>query len=60
MNSFAVNKIMQVRKARAVDVNGEQRPIAQTAAIPRSPIKSVARQNQSAMRRSAVAVGIGT
>src|SRR6266700_4074413 len=46
---------MQVRKARAIGLNGEHCAIARTAAISRRAIQGIARQNQSGLRRSSVA-----
>src|SRR6266446_2620060 len=51
---------MQGGKTRAVAVDGEHRASAPTAARQRGPIQGVARQNQSGMRISSIAVGIST
>ncbi len=46
---------MQVRKTRAIGVDGEYRAIARTAALKRRPIQGVARYNQSGLRISSIA-----
>ena len=48
---------MQVRKARAIGVDGEHCAFAVNAAIKRRPIQSVARYNQAGHRPGSVAVG---
>src|SRR5664280_3180680 len=49
---------MQVRKARAIQVEPEHGATAELAAAARRPEEGVARQNQSALERGSVAVGI--
>ena len=48
---------VQVRKARAIGVDPEQRAMVRMAASIRRSVKGVSRQNQSRIRDSAVAVG---
>src|SRR6266446_3410341 len=48
---------MKCRKPRAIGVDGEDRAMAPSAAMSCCAIQGVARQNQSAIRKSSVAVG---
>src|SRR5258706_7568883 len=48
---------MQVRKTRAIGVNGEHRAIARTAAIARRSIQRAAQKSQRSIRSSCIAAG---
>ena len=48
---------MQICKTRAIDVDGEHRPVAEGAAFVSGPIERVTRQHQSRIWQRTVVVG---